>query len=160
MVMPVMVGPVGRGSHPPLASRLGGLRASSVGRGDDDAFPPPTTSDGAHRPAQRQITVALAVIEHVNAQLGPLDQDLKAFARSQSGCRALMRHYGIGPQMACAILAAATRGASLPRAKPCTPTISSSRNASAPTALCCRSRKLLRRAHHHPAQLVKSREVV
>jgi transposase len=55
--------------------------------------------------AQRQITVALAVIEHVNSQLAPLDRDLKAFARAQAGCRALMRHYGIGPQVACAILA-------------------------------------------------------
>ena len=55
--------------------------------------------------AQRQITVALAVIEHVNSQLTPLDHDLKAFARAQPGCRALMRHYGIGPQVACAILA-------------------------------------------------------
>jgi transposase len=55
--------------------------------------------------AQRQITVALAVIAHVNGQLAPLDHDLKAFARAQPGCRALMRHYGIGPQVACAILA-------------------------------------------------------
>lgn len=55
--------------------------------------------------AQRQITVALAVIGHVNSQLAPLDRDLKAFARAQPGCRALMRHYGIGPQVACAILA-------------------------------------------------------
>jgi transposase len=51
---------------------------------------------------QRQITVALAVIEHVNNQLGPLDSDLKAFARSQPGC---VRHYASGPQVACAILA-------------------------------------------------------
>jgi len=55
--------------------------------------------------AQRQITVALAVIDHVNAQLAPLDKDLRAFARAQPGCRALMGHYGIGPQVACAILA-------------------------------------------------------
>src|SRR3954468_15558079 len=53
--------------------------------------------------AQRQITVALAVIEHVNSQLAPLDHDLTAFARAQPGCRALMRHYGIGPQMTCAL---------------------------------------------------------
>ena len=54
---------------------------------------------------QRQITVALAVIEHIDTQLAPLDVDLKAFARAQPGCRALMRHYGIGRQVACAILA-------------------------------------------------------
>jgi transposase len=53
--------------------------------------------------AQRQITVALAVIGHVNSQLAPLDRDLKAFAHAQPGCRALMRHYGIGSQVACAI---------------------------------------------------------
>ena len=46
-----------------------------------------------------------AVIDHVNSQLAPLDKDLRAFARAQPGCRALMGHYGIGPQVACAILA-------------------------------------------------------
>ena len=55
--------------------------------------------------ACQQIAVALAIVEHVNAQLAPLDRELKAFARRQPGCRALMRHYGIGPQVACAILA-------------------------------------------------------
>jgi transposase len=55
--------------------------------------------------ARRQIEVALAMVEHVNAQLSPLDVELKTFARAQPGCRALMRHYGIGPQVACAILA-------------------------------------------------------
>jgi transposase len=55
--------------------------------------------------ARQQIEVALAMVGHVNAQLAPLDGDLKAFARRQPGCRALMRHYGIGPQVACAILA-------------------------------------------------------
>jgi transposase len=55
--------------------------------------------------ACQQIEVALAMVEHVNAQLAPLDRELKAFARRQPGCRALMRHYGIGPQVACAILA-------------------------------------------------------
>ena len=64
-----------------------------------------TPRPGLSSAAQRQIAVALAVIEHVNSQLAPLDRDLKAFARAQSGCRALMRHYGIGPQVACAILA-------------------------------------------------------
>jgi transposase len=55
--------------------------------------------------ARRQIEVALTMIDHVNAQLAPLSTELKAFARAQPGCRALMRHYGIGPQVACAILA-------------------------------------------------------
>ena len=56
-------------------------------------------------PACQQIEVALAMVEHVNAQLAPLDRELKAFARRQPCCRALMRHYGIGPQVARAILA-------------------------------------------------------
>ena len=47
--------------------------------------------------ACQQIEVALAIVEHVNAQLAPLDAELKAFARSQPGCRALMRHYGDRP---------------------------------------------------------------
>ena len=55
--------------------------------------------------AQRQITVALAVIGHVNSQLAPLDRTSRGFARAKPGCRALMRHHGIGPQVACAILA-------------------------------------------------------
>jgi transposase len=55
--------------------------------------------------ACQQIEVALAMVEHVNAQLARLDRELKTFARRQPGCRALMRHYGIGPQVACAILA-------------------------------------------------------
>jgi len=55
--------------------------------------------------ACQQIEVALAIVEQVNAQLAPLNRELKAFARRQPGCRALMRHYGIGPQVACAILA-------------------------------------------------------
>jgi transposase len=55
--------------------------------------------------AQKQISVALAVIAHVNAQLAPLSDELRSFAQTQPGCRALMRHYGIGPQVACAILA-------------------------------------------------------
>jgi len=45
------------------------------------------------------------MVEHVNAQLAPLDRELRTFARRQPGCRALMKHYGIGPQVACAILA-------------------------------------------------------
>jgi transposase len=55
--------------------------------------------------ARRQVEVALSMIDHVNAQLAPLSTELKAFARAQASCRALMRHYGIGPQVACAILA-------------------------------------------------------
>jgi transposase len=55
--------------------------------------------------AREQITIALALTDALDAQLSPLDQELRAFARRQPGCRALMRHYGIGPLTAVTILA-------------------------------------------------------
>ena len=55
--------------------------------------------------ARTQIRVALAMIDATEAQLDPLDRELRAFARRQRGCRALMGHYGIGPITATAILA-------------------------------------------------------
>ena len=55
--------------------------------------------------ARRQIQVALAMIDSVNEQLGPLDRELRALARRQPGCRALMAHYGIGEITAVTILA-------------------------------------------------------
>lgn len=48
-------------------------------------------------PAARQaITVALAMIDALDAQLGPLRAELVGFARQQPGCRALQVEYGIG----------------------------------------------------------------
>jgi transposase len=47
--------------------------------------------------AREQITIALAMIDAHDTQLAPLDQELRDYARRQSGCRALMGHYGIGP---------------------------------------------------------------
>jgi transposase len=55
--------------------------------------------------AHRQIRVALSMIDAVDAQLGPLDQELRALARRQPGCRALQAHYGIGAITSLAILA-------------------------------------------------------
>ena len=55
--------------------------------------------------AREQITVALAMIDAHDCQLAPLDQELRAYAKRQPGCRALMRHYGIGPLTAVTILA-------------------------------------------------------
>ena len=55
--------------------------------------------------AREQITVALAISEALDAQIAPLDRQLRAYARRQSGCRALMRHYGIGELTSVAILA-------------------------------------------------------
>jgi transposase len=55
--------------------------------------------------AREQLTIALALIDAHEAQLAPLDADLRAHAKRQAGCRALMRHYGIGPLTAVTILA-------------------------------------------------------
>jgi transposase len=55
--------------------------------------------------ARAQITVALALIDAHDAQLAPLDRELREHAKRQPGCRALMRHYGIGPLTAVTILA-------------------------------------------------------
>jgi transposase len=55
--------------------------------------------------AREQITVALTMIDAIDAQLAPLDQVLRNYAKRQPGCRALMRHYGIGPLTSITILA-------------------------------------------------------
>jgi transposase len=55
--------------------------------------------------AREQITIALALIDAHEAQLAPLDAELRAYAKHQPGCRALMRHYGIGPLTSVTILA-------------------------------------------------------
>jgi transposase len=55
--------------------------------------------------ARRQIAVALAMIDAVDGQLRPLDDELRVLARRQPGCRALMRHFGIGETTSVAILA-------------------------------------------------------
>ena len=55
--------------------------------------------------AREQVTVALAMIDAHDAQLAPLDHELRAYAKRQPGCRALMRHYGIGPLTSVTILA-------------------------------------------------------
>ena len=55
--------------------------------------------------AREQITIALALIDGLDAQLAPLDQQLREYAKRQPGCRALMRHYGIGPLTSVTILA-------------------------------------------------------
>jgi transposase len=55
--------------------------------------------------AREQVTVALAMIDALERQLAPLDKQLRAYARRQRGCRALMAHYGIGELTAVTILA-------------------------------------------------------
>jgi transposase len=55
--------------------------------------------------AREQVTVALSVIDGLDRQLDPLDKELRAWARRQPGCRALMGQFGIGPGTAVTILA-------------------------------------------------------
>ena len=55
--------------------------------------------------AREQITVALAVIDALDIQLAPLDGRLRAFARHQPGCKALLGQFGVGELTAVTILA-------------------------------------------------------
>src|SRR5215207_4437838 len=55
--------------------------------------------------AREQIAVAIAIVDALEVQIGPLDKQLRAYARRQAGCRALMAHYGIGELTAVTILA-------------------------------------------------------
>src|SRR3954451_17594512 len=69
--------------------------------------------------AREQITTALTLIDAHEAQLAPLDAELRAYAKRQPGCRALMRHYGIGPLTSVPILAElGDARAFTPRARP------------------------------------------
>jgi transposase len=46
------------------------------------------------------------MIDALEQQRGPIDEELRAYARRQIGCRALIAaHYGIGPLTSAAILA-------------------------------------------------------
>jgi transposase len=55
--------------------------------------------------AREQVTVALGMIDAVAVQMAPLEKELRAYARRQAGCKALMAHYGIGELTAVTILA-------------------------------------------------------
>jgi transposase len=58
-------------------------------------------------PAGRElVSVALRMLDTFDRELAPLDRELRAIARLQPGCRALVeRLYGVGPISATAILA-------------------------------------------------------
>jgi transposase len=45
------------------------------------------------------------MIDALEVQIAPLDRELRAYARRQPGCRALLGHYGIGELTAVTILA-------------------------------------------------------
>lgn len=57
--------------------------------------------------AREQITIATAtaMVDALETQIAPLDKELRAYARRQAGCKALMAHYGIGELTAVTILA-------------------------------------------------------
>jgi transposase len=55
--------------------------------------------------AREQIAVAIAMVDALEVQIGPLDKQLRTYARRHAGCRALMGHYGIGELTAVTILA-------------------------------------------------------
>jgi transposase len=45
------------------------------------------------------------MIDTLDVQLAPIDEQLRAYARRQPGCKALMGHYGVGHLTAVTILA-------------------------------------------------------
>jgi transposase len=55
--------------------------------------------------ARLQIETAFSLIDSLTAQLAPLEEELRSFARAQVGCRALMQHFGVGELTSVAILA-------------------------------------------------------
>ncbi|HZR92490.1 MAG TPA: IS110 family transposase [Gaiellaceae bacterium] len=55
--------------------------------------------------ARLQIDVALRMIDQIRAELVSIERELRAYARRQPGCRALMAHSGIGELTAVTILA-------------------------------------------------------
>jgi transposase len=55
--------------------------------------------------AREQVTVAIAMIDAIDVQMAPVEKELRAYARRQAGCKALMTHYGIGELTAVTILA-------------------------------------------------------
>jgi transposase len=56
--------------------------------------------------AREQINISLQIIDALDLQLAPFDLDLRAYARKQTGCRALVDQiYGVGGLIAVTILA-------------------------------------------------------
>ncbi len=55
--------------------------------------------------AAERVEVCLAMMQAIEAQLAPIDAELRAYSRRQPGCRALCRHFGIAGATAPTILA-------------------------------------------------------
>ena len=54
--------------------------------------------------ARKVVDLSLAMIEHINEELEPIEAEFRAYARSQAGCKALMAHYGVGELTSVALL--------------------------------------------------------
>lgn len=54
--------------------------------------------------ARKVVEVCLKMIEHINEELSPMEAELRSYARAQTGCRALMNHYGVGELTSVALL--------------------------------------------------------
>jgi transposase len=54
--------------------------------------------------ARKVVDLSLAMIEHINEELEPIEAELVAYARAQAGCKALMEHYGVGELTSVALL--------------------------------------------------------
>jgi transposase len=54
--------------------------------------------------ARKMVDHALSMIDHINEELAPIEEELRSYARRQAGWRALMGHYGIGELTSVAIL--------------------------------------------------------
>jgi transposase len=57
------------------------------------------------RAARKVVDLSLAMIEHINEELEPIEAELRTYALSQAGCRALIEYYGIGELTSVAMLA-------------------------------------------------------
>ena len=55
--------------------------------------------------ARKVVELSLRMIDHINEELAPIEEELRSYARHQAGCRALMCHYGIGELTSVALLA-------------------------------------------------------
>jgi transposase len=55
--------------------------------------------------ARKSVELSLRMIDRVNEELKPIEEEIRSFARRQAGCKALMGHYGIGELTSVAILA-------------------------------------------------------
>ena len=73
----------------PRHQRHAGEAAHRAGRAFLDALELPDD-------ARERIEIALAMVDAIEAQIAPLERELRQLARRQTGCRALMGLYGMG----------------------------------------------------------------